>query len=96
MKMNVKKRENKLASISRQPVKIMTNKKQTENVEYFKYLCSMMINDARYLCGIELRISVGKRCIKQEESSFHHQSGLKFEEEIITTFRAWIFMVFKI
>jgi hypothetical protein len=65
-----KKEKNKLMGISRQPVKIMTNKKHPEDVEYFKYLYSTMINDARNLCGVELRISLGKRCIQQKKRLF--------------------------
>jgi hypothetical protein len=47
MEMNVEK--TKVIRISRQsyPKKIMIDQTQLENVEYFKYLGSMMTNDAR-------------------------------------------------
>jgi len=45
MEMNVEK--TKVMRISRQPfpVKIMIDQKQQENVESFKYLCSILTND---------------------------------------------------
>jgi hypothetical protein len=48
--------------ISRQPypIKIMTDQKQLENVEYFSYLGSMMTNDARCTREIKSRIAMAK------------------------------------
>jgi hypothetical protein len=44
----------KVMRISRQPfpVKLMIGQKQLENVESFKYLCSMLTNDGR--CTVKL------------------------------------------
>ena len=46
--------------ISRQPspVTIMTDQKQLENVEYFKYLGSILTNDGRCTCEIKSRIII--------------------------------------
>jgi hypothetical protein len=60
MEMNVEK--TKLMRISRQasPIKIMIDQKQLDNVEYFKYLDSMITNDARCTREIEYRIAMAK------------------------------------
>jgi hypothetical protein len=49
-------------------------KKQTENVEYFSFLVSMIRNYGR--CH-------GKSSIQQEANSFHQQMETKFKEETI-------------
>ena len=52
-----------------------------ENVECFNYLDSMIINDARCIC--EIQVCHGESSIQQEEAFFFHQHiGLKFKEEI--------------
>jgi hypothetical protein len=59
MEMNVRKKT-KLVRISRQPLplKVMIDQKQVENVESFKYLCSMLANDGRRICEIKSRIAM--------------------------------------
>jgi hypothetical protein len=54
MEMNVEK--TKVMRISRQPfpVKIMIEQKQLENVESFKYLCSILTNYVRCTCEISV------------------------------------------
>ena len=51
-----------LLRISRQtfPVKIMVDKKQLENVESFKYFCSILTNDGRCTCEIKCRVAMAK------------------------------------
>jgi hypothetical protein len=58
--MNVEK--TKVMRISRQPspIKIMIDQKQSENVEYFNYLGSMITNDARCTREIKSRIAMAK------------------------------------
>jgi hypothetical protein len=48
--------------ISRQPipVKITVDQKQLKNVESFKYLGSILINDGRRTCEIKCRIAMVK------------------------------------
>jgi len=48
--------------ISRQsfPVKIITDQKLLENVEFFEYLASMLTNDGRCTCETEPRIVMPK------------------------------------
>ena len=60
MEMNVEK--TKVMRISRQssPLTIMIDQKQLENVEYFKYLGSMITNDGRCTREIKSRIAMAK------------------------------------
>jgi hypothetical protein len=67
MEMNVEK--TKVIRISRQPtqVKIRRHQKQSENVEYFSYLGSMVTNDARCTREIKSRIATAKAAFNQQE-----------------------------
>jgi len=58
--MGMKVEKTKVMRISRQPspIQIMTDQKHPENVEYLKYLGSIMTNDAR---ETESRIDMAKR-----------------------------------
>ena len=60
MEMNVEK--TKVMRISRQPSPLtnMIDQKQLENVEYFKYLGSMLTNDGKCMCEIKSRIAMAK------------------------------------
>ena len=62
MEMNVEKPKVRVMTISRQPfpVKIMMDQKQIQNVEYFKYLGSILTNDGRCTCEIKRRIAMAK------------------------------------
>jgi len=57
--------------------RIINNQKQMENVEYFSYLGSQIINDARCACEIKPRISITKA---SKEDSLRQQIRLKFNE----------------
>ena len=67
MEMNVEK--TKVMRISRQPspVTFMTDQKQLENVECFKYLGSMLTNDGRCTCEIKSRIAMAKAAFKKKK-----------------------------
>ena len=54
--------KNKVMRISRKPsqLQIITDQKQLKNVEYLKYLCSMVINVARCSSDIISSISMAK------------------------------------
>ena len=69
--MNVEK--TKVMRISRQqfPVKIMINQKQTEKVESFKYLGSMLTNDGRCTCEIKCRIAMTKAAFNKKRALFY-------------------------
>ena len=58
MEINVEK--SKMMRISRQPspIQILIDQKQPENMENFKYLSSMITNDATCIRDIKYRIAV--------------------------------------
>jgi hypothetical protein len=66
--MNVEK--TKVMRISRQPstIKVMTEQKQLENVEYFNYLGHMITNDARCTCEMKSRIAMAKAAFNKKKS----------------------------
>ena len=68
MEMNVEKR--KVIRISRQPspLEIMIDQKQSENVEYFNSVCSMITNDARHTFEIKSRIAMTKAAFKKKKT----------------------------
>ena len=70
MEMNVEK--TKVMRISRQPlpVKTMTDQKQLENVESFKYLCSILTSDGRCTCEIKCRIAMDKAAFNKKKNLF--------------------------
>jgi hypothetical protein len=67
----------------------MIDQKQLENVEYFKYLDSIITNDAKCTNGMKSRIAMAKapfKKIKKEEKPFHQQIGLEFKKEMSNMF----------
>jgi len=68
MEINVEK--TKVMRIPRQPspLTIMIDEKQLENVEYFKYLGSML-NDGRFTCEIKSRIAMEKAAFSKKKTS---------------------------
>jgi len=48
----------------------MINQKQLENLEYFKYLGSMLTNDGRIICEIKSRIAVAKAAFNKKRTLF--------------------------
>jgi hypothetical protein len=74
----------KVMKISRQPPQIGTriDKKQSENVEYFNFLGSMITSDARCTREIKSSIAMTKAAFNKKKT-FHQQIGLKFKEKTI-------------
>ena len=66
----MKVEETKVMRISRQPspVKIMIDQKQMENVEYFKYLRSILTSDGRCTCEIKSRIAMTKAAFNKKKT----------------------------
>jgi hypothetical protein len=52
------------------PVEIMAHRKQLENVEYFKYLCSLKTNDARFTRENKSRIVLVKAAFNKKKILF--------------------------
>jgi hypothetical protein len=57
----------------------MIDKKQLENVEYFKYLGSMVTGDES--CAWEIKSRIPKRTAVFNKKPFHQQIGLNFTKE---------------
>jgi hypothetical protein len=68
MEMNVEK--TKVTLISRQsfPLKLMTDQKQVEDVESFKYLGSMLTNDGKCTCEFKSRIAVSNAAFNKKKN----------------------------
>ena len=76
MEMNVEK--TKVMRISRQPspVTIKIDQKQLENLEYFKYLVSVLINGERCTCEIKSRIAMAKAAFNKKKTLFTSKLNL--------------------
>jgi hypothetical protein len=83
MEMNVE--ETKVMRISRQPypVKIMIDKKQWENVEYFNYLGSMLTNDARCAHEIKSRTAMAKAAFNKKKTLFTSKLDLNLRKKLV-------------
>ena len=75
----------KVMRISRQPspVTIMIDQKQLENVECFKYLGSMLINDGRCTCEIKSRIAMAKAAFNKKKTLFTSTLNLNLRKKLI-------------
>jgi len=83
MEMNVGK--TKVMRISRQPfpVKIIIDQKQLENVEYFKYLGSILTNDGRCTCEIKCRIAMAKASFNKKRTLFTSTLDLELRKKLV-------------
>ena len=70
--------------ISRQPslIQIMIDQKQPENVEYFNYLCSKIINDARGTREMKSRAAMAK-AVFSKNSLFDTKLHLNLRREVV-------------
>jgi hypothetical protein len=71
--------------ISRQPssVTIITDQKQLENVECFKYFGSMLTNDERCTCEIKSRIVMAKATFAKKKTLFTSKLGLNLKKKLV-------------
>jgi hypothetical protein len=83
MEMNVEK--TKVMRISRQilPVKILIDNKQLVNVEYFKYLGSVLTNYGRCMCEIKFRIVMAKAAFNKKRALFTSTLDLKLRKKLV-------------
>jgi hypothetical protein len=83
MEMNVEK--TKVMRISRQPlpVKLITDQKQLENVESFKYLSSILTNDGKCTCEIKCRIAVAKAAFNKKSTLFNSTLDLELRKKLV-------------
>jgi hypothetical protein len=86
MEKNVEK--TKVMRISRKPfpVKIMIEQKQLQNVEYFKYLGSMLTNDGRCTCEIKSRIAMAKAAFNKKTVLFTSTFDLKLRKKLVKSY----------
>ena len=85
MEMNVEKTKVMRISISRQPipVKMMTDQKQLENVESFKYFGSILTNNGRRTCGIKCRIAIAKAALNKKRALFTSTLDLELRKKLL-------------
>jgi hypothetical protein len=69
----------KVMQISRQPFpgKLMIDQKQPENVEFFKYLGSVLPNDRKCTCEIKSNIAMEKAIINKNRDLFNNTLDVK-------------------
>jgi hypothetical protein len=65
------------------PVQNMINQKQPKNVEYFKYLGSMITNDARWTREIKSRIAMAKATFNNKEALFTSKFELNLRKKLV-------------
>jgi hypothetical protein len=58
------------------------SQKHLKHIEYFKYLCCVITNDARCTRGITSRIAMAKASFN-EKKTFHQQIEVKFRKKLI-------------
>jgi hypothetical protein len=75
----------KLIIIKRQPfpVKTMIDQKQLQNVEFFKYLGSILTNDGRCNCEIKCRIAVAKAAFNKKKALFTSTLDLELRKKLM-------------
>jgi hypothetical protein len=83
MEMNVEK--TKVMRILRQPspVTIMIDQEQLENMEYFKYLGSMLTKNGRFTCEIKSRIAVAKAAFNKKKTLFTSKLDLHLRKKLV-------------
>jgi len=63
--------------------KIMIDQKQLENVEYFKYLGSILTNDGRCTCEIKCRIAMAKDAFNKKRTLFTSTLYLELRKKLV-------------
>ena len=71
--------------ISRQPspVTVMIDQKQPENMEYFKYLGSMLTNDGSCTCEIKSRIAMTMVAFNKKKTLFTNTLDLNLKKKLV-------------
>ena len=83
MEMNAEK--TKVMRILRHPfpVKIMIDQKQLENVEFFKYLGSILTNDGRCTCEVKCRIAMTQAAFNKKRALFISTFDLELRKKLV-------------
>jgi hypothetical protein len=64
----------------------MMGQTQMEYVEYFKYLCSVITNDARCTREIKSRIAMATATFIETKKSFHQHIEVKVRKKLETLY----------
>jgi hypothetical protein len=82
MEMNVEK---KIMRISRQPfpVQITTDQTQLKNVEYFKYLDSIITHNARCTRKVKSRMAMAKAAFNKKKNLFTSTLDLNLKNKLV-------------
>jgi hypothetical protein len=88
MEMNVEKTKVMSTPMQLSTLQVMINQKQLENVEYFKYLGSIITNDARCTNEIKSRIAMAnapfKKNKKKKQTLLTRKLGLNLKKKLVT------------
>ena len=97
------KKKTKVERILRQPSPVLStiDQKQPENVKYFKYLGSMITNDARCTCEIKSKIAMAKDAFNKKKTLFTSKPYLNLKKKLVkfkesATYGQQLCMVLKI
>ena len=83
MEMNVEKTNVMRISRQRFPVKIMIDQALLENVESFKYLGSILVNDGRCTCEIKCRIAMAKAAFNKKRALLTSTLDLELRKKLV-------------
>jgi hypothetical protein len=61
----------------------MINQKQLGNMEYFKYLGSMLTNDGRHTCKIKSRIAMETAAFNKKKALFTSKMDMKQGKKLV-------------
>ena len=89
MEMNVEKTKVMRISWQPLPVKIITDQKQLENVELFKYLGSTLTNDGRCTCEIKCSIAMAKAAFNTMTTLFTSTLDLELRKKLVKNTFVW-------
>jgi hypothetical protein len=64
----------------------MIDQKQLENVEYFKYMGSILTNDGRCTCEIKCRIAMAKAAFNKKETLFTSTMDLELRKKLMNCY----------
>jgi len=82
--MNVKKKNKSKENFSQpSPVTIIIDQKQVENLEFFKYLGSMLTNDGICTCEIKSRIAMAKAAFNKKKTLFTSKLDLNLRKKLV-------------
>jgi hypothetical protein len=84
MEMNVEKiKVMRISNTTISRTKLTIKQKQLDDVEYFKYLVSMLTNHGRCTCGIKSRTVTTKAAFNNKRALFTGKMGLELRKKLV-------------